>query len=168
MTELMDSSGSNQRVQRRVYSTTPVGKSPVASSVSVSRSMKSNRASGTMPELILAQLLRKRLVSNHLPGRPDIVYPRLKVVIFVNGCFWHRCPVCALPPPKTNPEFWTRKFKRNVERDIFNKKELEEMGWRVLVVWEHELKTDPRLAVAKITKILSRERGSGQRKERPA
>jgi DNA mismatch endonuclease (patch repair protein) len=135
---------------KRAYSTKPVGKSPKASSSSVSKSMKSNRASGTMPELTLARLLRRKLVSNDLPGSPDIVYARSKAAVFINGCFWHRCPVCDLGLPKTNTEFWRRKFERNVERDKLNRMELESMGWKVLEVWEHEVKQGPRQVAERI------------------
>lgn len=135
---------------KRSYSTRPVGKSPKSSSRSVTKSMRSNRALGTMPELTLARLLRRKLVSNNLPGRPDIVYARSKVAVFVHGCFWHRCPVCDLGLPKTNTEFWRRKFERNVERDKLNRMELESMGWKVLEVWEHEVKQGPRLVAARI------------------
>jgi len=108
-----------------------------------------------MPELTLARLLRRRLVSNGLPGRPDIVYARSKVAVFVHGCFWHRCPVCDLGLPKTNKEFWKRKFARNVERDKLNRIELESMGWKVLEVWEHEVKQNPRLVAERIRREAS-------------
>ncbi len=112
--------------------------------------MKSNRASGTMPELILAKLLRRKLLPNDLPGRPDIVFVRSKLAVFVHGCFWHRCPVCDLEFPKTNTQFWRRKFERNKERDKLNRLELESMGWKVLEVWEHEVKQSPRLVAERI------------------
>jgi DNA mismatch endonuclease, patch repair protein len=146
----MASAGSSQRHAKRTYSSKPVGKSPKASSRSVTNSMRSNRASGTIPELTLARLLRRKLVSNGLPGRPDIVYARPKVAVFVHGCFWHRCPICDLPLPKTNPDFWRRKFERNVERDQINRLELESIGWRVLEVWEHEIKENPKAVASKI------------------
>lgn len=124
----------------RYYKSKPAGPSPPSRSMAVSRSMKSNRRSGTKPELILSRLLRKKLVSNNLPGQPDFIYPRARVAIFVQGCFWHRCPIHGRTIPRTNTEFWQRKFNRNEERDRLNKEELEAMGWRVLVVWEHEIK----------------------------
>lgn len=86
-----------------------------------------------------------RLQWKHAPGHPDIAYPGRKVAIFVNGCFWHRCPKCDLPLPKTNPEYWEEKFRRNVQRDKQKTAELEQLGWRVFVIWECELKsTDPK------------------------
>jgi DNA mismatch endonuclease (patch repair protein) len=118
--------------------------------------MRSNRASGTKPEVVLAKLLRRKLVRSVLPGRPDLVYPRQKVAVFVNGCFWHRCPVCDLGLPKTNTVFWKRKFARNVERDRLNKNELEDMGWGVLVIWEHELREDPRRCARRVKAALGR------------
>jgi len=141
---------------KRAYSTKPVGPSPKASSKSISTVMKSNRRSGTTPELTLVRLLRRKLVSNNLPGNPDIAYSREKVAVFVNGCFWHRCPICDLGLPKTNTEFWKRKFARNVERDRLNKEELEAIGWRVLVIWEHQLKEDPRRCARRVKASLGR------------
>jgi DNA mismatch endonuclease (patch repair protein) len=105
--------------------------------------MKSNKPMGTSPELILAKLLKKRIVMSSLPGKPDFVYKRSNLVIFVNGCWWHRCPIHALSLPKRNTEFWKRKFDRNVERDRINRLELEAKGWQVMEVWEHELREDP-------------------------
>lgn len=145
----MASSGLREH-KRRAYLTMPVGKSPKASSKAISTVMKSNRASGTMPELILAKLLRRKLLPNELPGRPDIVFARSKLAVFVHGCFWHRCPVCDLDFPKTNTQFWRRKFERNEERDKLNRLELESMGWKVLEVWEHEVKQSPRLVAERI------------------
>lgn len=106
--------------------------------------MKSNKGSGTRPELILARLLRKRLTRSKLPGRPDFAYPREKVAVFVHGCWWHRCPRENFPLPKTHTAFWKRKFARNVERDRLNREELESMGWKVIEIWEHEVKANPR------------------------
>ncbi len=145
-----------RREYKRTYSTRPVGKSPKASSKSISVVMKSNRSSGTMPELTLARLLRRKLVSSDLPGRPDIVYARSKVAVFVHGCFWHRCPVCDLPLPKTNTGFWRRKFERNVERDQINRLELESMGWSVHEVWEHEIREDSAGCAMRIKDAIAR------------
>lgn len=125
-------------------------KPPKASSQSVSKSMKSNKSSGTKPELILSRLLRKRLYKNSLPGNPDFIYPRKRLAVFVHGCFWHRCPRCNLPLPKTHRAFWRRKFGRNVERDRLVKKELKSLGWKILEVWEHDVRKDPK----KVAKIM--------------
>ncbi len=81
-----------------------------------------------------------RLHWKKIPGKPDIVYPGKRIAIFVNGCYWHRCPMCNLPLPKSNFEFWKAKFNRNKARDAKKKKEIEAMGWKVFVIWECEIK----------------------------
>jgi DNA mismatch endonuclease (patch repair protein) len=100
--------------------------------------------SNTKPELTVRQIVhslgyRFRLHRKDLPGTPDVVLPRLRAVIFVHGCFWHRHPGCKrASQPGTNVEFWSRKFSRNVERDARAIEQLEAAGWRVLIVWECE------------------------------
>jgi DNA mismatch endonuclease, patch repair protein len=105
--------------------------------------MKSNRGFGTKPEMVLAKLLRRKLVRSRLPGSPDFVYPRPRLAVFVHGCFWHRCPQEDYSLPKSHTAFWRRKFTRNVERDRLNREELESMGWKVIEIWEHEVKVNP-------------------------
>ena len=118
---------------------------PAASNFAVHKSMQGNKRADTKPEL----LMRERLCAAGLggyrlqwkvAGRPDIAWPGKKVCVFVNGCFWHRCPHCKLSTPKKNVEYWTAKFERNVERDRENVAKLEAAGWRAHVVWECELK----------------------------
>ena len=75
-----------------------------------------------------------------MPGHPDVCWPGKKVAVFVNGCFWHRCPHCKLTVPKTNVEYWTAKFERNQERDREVREKLESDGWIVHTIWECELK----------------------------
>ena len=110
--------------------------------------MKSNKSKGTSPELLVRRALREagypgyRLNWKKAPGKPDICYPGRRVAIFVNGCFWHRCPRCNLPMPKHNSEFWAEKFERNVERDRRDREELAAQGWTVVDIWECELKED--------------------------
>lgn len=107
------------------------------------------RGKDTKPELMLRSLLHRagfrfRLHVPDLPGKPDIVLPKYRTVIFVHGCFWHRHDGCAnATMPKTRPEFWQEKFRRTVERDHEKQTQLEDAGWRVLTVWECELKNDP-------------------------
>ncbi|MDR0308809.1 MAG: very short patch repair endonuclease [Coriobacteriales bacterium] len=121
-------------------------KSPPAKTEAVRKSMQGNKSRDTKPELKVRELLRKagfsgyRLQWKKAPGHPDIAYPGRKIAIFVHGCFWHRCPTCSLPIPKTNTEYWTKKFERNVERDRQKIAELENLGWKVFVIWECELK----------------------------
>ena len=110
------------------------------------KSLQGNKRAGTKPELLVRQRLREaglpgyRLQWKQAPGRPDIAYPGRKVAIFVNGCFWHRCPLCQPPVPKRNREFWEAKFARNVERDAQALAALEEQDWTAIVIWECELK----------------------------
>ena len=123
--------------------------------------MKGNRGKDTKPELELRRLLREagypgyRLHWKKVPGRPDIAYPGHKVAIFVNGCFWHRCPHCEPSLPKAHSEFWQRKFELNQERDVRKIAMLEEEGWRVITVWECELKECPDEKAAEIVELLS-------------
>lgn len=110
------------------------------------KSMQGNKRSDTKPEMLVRQRLRGagltgyRLQWKKAPGRPDIAFPGRKVAIFVNGCFWHRCPKCQPKVPKRNTEFWEAKFRRNVERDARAIQQLEEAGWTAITIWECELK----------------------------
>jgi DNA mismatch endonuclease (patch repair protein) len=110
--------------------------------------MSSNKNKNTKPEMLLRHFLWHhgirgyRLNLKNIPGRPDICFPGKKVAIFVHGCFWHRCPCCALQLPKTHTEFWSSKFLRNEERDARTKEELENSGWRVVIIWECQIKKD--------------------------
>ncbi|MCD8062392.1 MAG: DNA mismatch endonuclease Vsr [Akkermansiaceae bacterium] len=112
-----------------------------------SRMMSGIKGKNTKPELLLRSALHKlgfrfRIQRKDLPGKPDIVLPKYKTIIFVHGCFWHRHPGCKYAyTPKSNIEFWTSKLEGNVIRDRLTEKALEEMGWRILIVWECEVKT---------------------------
>jgi DNA mismatch endonuclease (patch repair protein) len=100
----------------------------------------------TCPEKTVRSLLhsmgyRFRLQRTDLPGKPDIVLPKFKTAICVHGCFWHRHPECKrATTPASNTEYWNTKFARTVARDARNQGFLEAGGWRILVVWECELK----------------------------
>lgn len=84
--------------------------------------------------------LRYRLHGAGLPGKPDLVFPRYKTVVFVHGCFWHRHPECNIATtPKSNTLFWAEKFEKNVARDKRVSAALVTMGWKVVVVWECEV-----------------------------
>lgn len=104
--------------------------------------MKSIRSADTRPELVVRRIVhrlggRYRLHVQDLPGRPDLVLNRRGLIIFVNGCFWHRhrCPK-GNSLPATRVQFWTRKFAANVARDRRVRRQLRAMGWRVITVWE--------------------------------
>lgn len=126
----------------------------------VVRSMKGNKGKGTKPELVVRKALREagypgyRLNWRKAPGRPDICYPGRKVAVFVNGCFWHQCPVCHPHLPRHNSDYWIPKLRRNVERDAEKTAALEEKGWTVVVVWECELKKNPNEAISRIVSVL--------------
>lgn len=106
------------------------------------------RSEDTKPEWVLRSGLHRlgfrfRLRDKRIPGRPDLVLPKYRAVVFVHGCFWHRHRRCrAASVPKTNAAFWEEKFARNVARDRRNRSDLRKLGWRVLVVWECELMKD--------------------------
>lgn len=123
--------------------------------------MQSNRNADTKPEVQFRKALwssgvkgfRKNLKG--LVGRPDVVFTRQKLVIFVNGCFWHGCPSCQKKTPITNALYWSTKIEQNKERDTRNEAALRELGYEVLTFWECELKGEGLAqAVAKIRATL--------------
>ncbi len=136
-------------------------RAPRATSEAVSKSMRGNKSKNTSPELLLRKLIYAdgirgyRLHVKKLPGTPDIVFTKKKLALFIDGCFWHRCPKCDLPLPKSNSDFWRMKFEKNVERDITKKKKLRALKWRCIVIWECELKTDRLKVMNKIRKALN-------------
>lgn len=104
----------------------------------------------TAPEVRLRSVLHRqgfrfRLNRKDLPGKPDIVLPKYKAVIFVHGCFWHGHDCKRGQRPKTNEEFWNKKIDGNMNRDELNVMKLKGLGWRVLIVWECEIKNNESL-----------------------
>jgi DNA mismatch endonuclease (patch repair protein) len=105
------------------------------------------RSRGMRPEVVMHELLRsllgprRRILRNapSLPGRPDFVVPRLRLVVFVDGCFWHSCPRHG-HVPESNSEYWQSKLARNAARDKLIRRRLRAEGWAVWRVWEHQLK----------------------------
>lgn len=116
------------------------------------RSYNMSRIKGknTKPEMLVRKFLHKngfryRLNYSKLPGKPDIVLPKYKTVIFINGCFWHGHKGCKFfVVPKTRTEWWVEKINGTIERDEIKNKELEKMGWNVQTLWECELKPEKR------------------------
>ena len=112
-----------------------------------SRCMAAVKGKDTKPEMIVRKYLfsrglRFRVQVRKLPGTPDIVLPKYKTVIFVNGCFWHGHEGCKyFRLPKSNVDFWQTKITRNIERDAETEAELAAMGWKVIRIWECEIKT---------------------------
>ena len=113
-----------------------------------SRNMSAIKSKNTKPEIAVRKVLhsmgyRFRLHSKDLPGSPDIVLPKYKTVIFVHGCFWHRHENCKYAStPKTRKEFWENKFKSNVKRDNLNQANLSLKGWKIIILWECQVKED--------------------------
>jgi DNA mismatch endonuclease (patch repair protein) len=109
--------------------------------------MRAVKSKNTKPELRVRSLLHRaglrfRLHDKNLPGRPDIVFPSRRAVIFVHGCFWHQHPDCPhAARPASNSDYWNRKLSRNSERDRANLEALAKSGWRTLVLWECQIKT---------------------------
>ena len=111
-----------------------------------SRNMSAIKSKNTKPEIKVRKVLhsmgyRFRLHRKDLPGSPDIVLPKYKTVIFVHGCFWHRHENCKYAStPKTRQEFWEAKFRENINRDKLNQENLSSKGWKIIIVWECEIK----------------------------
>jgi len=128
------------------------------------------RGRDTRPERLVRSLLhnmgyRFRLNRKDLPGKPDIVLPKYRTVVFVHGCFWHRHEGCKYAyMPKSRIEFWQQKFRRNVQRDREVKNALEKENWHVLYVWECETKDTKALALRLSSLIRNPQRGSPERK----
>lgn len=113
-----------------------------------SYNMSRIRSTNTKPEEIVRKYLfskgfRYRKNDKRYPGKPDIVLPKYKTIVFVNGCFWHGHTGCRyFVIPKTNTDFWVSKINCNIERDQKQVKQLKDEGWNVIVIWECQLKTD--------------------------
>ncbi|MBM3507150.1 MAG: DNA mismatch endonuclease Vsr [Alphaproteobacteria bacterium] len=109
------------------------------------------RKADTKPELAVRSLCHRlgyrfRLHYRHLPGTPDLVFPRLRKLIFVHGCFWHQHGCGLGPVPRSRQEYWVPKLERNASRDRRVRGELMRLGWRVLIVWECETRSERALA----------------------
>ncbi len=124
------------------------------------------RGRDTAPELAVRRIahrmgLRFRLHCRDLPGRPDLVFPKHRVAVFVHGCFWHRHEGCRhASTPKSRIAFWTEKFAANVERDARKEVALKTLGWKVFVIWECE--TKDRVAVERKLAVSITREGSPQ------
>jgi len=127
-----------------------------------SKNMSRIQSKDTTPEMIVRKLIfskgyRYRLHRKELPGKPDIILPSKKKIVFVHGCFWHqhnnpKCKIARVPKSKT--EYWIPKLERNVERDAEHQKSLRSKGWKVLVVWECETNDVKKLS-RKLDRFLS-------------
>lgn len=123
----------------------------------VRKSMRNNKRRDTKLELLVrsrlfAEGLRGyRVDVGSLPGRPDIVFHRARVAIFVNGCFWHGCPYCTRNiTPSSNAEFWNNKLRQTKERDARSRQALEELGFRVITLWGCQIHADCTASVERV------------------
>lgn len=117
-------------------------RTPAPLNANVSAQMQRMPRSSSGPEMLLRKELHRRglrfrINSRELPGRPDITFTAAQIAVFVDGCFWHSCPKHGILP-KNNRDWWRAKLARNVERDREKDRQLEQMGWAVVHVWEHE------------------------------
>ncbi len=109
------------------------------------RIMSAVKSADTKPEIIVRKFLfskglRFRKNVPNLPGKPDIVLPKFKTIILIHGCFWHGHGVCGKTIPASNREYWTSKISRNIQRDKQNKQALLALGWKVITLWECEIR----------------------------
>lgn len=118
------------------------------------------RAKNTGPEAKIRKMLSAKGIRGYrlhykLSGKPDIVFTKKKIAIFIDGCFWHKCPV-DFQEPETRKEFWMKKIQSNVDRDKKVNKQLKAEGWIVLRFWEHEVRKNPENVVKKIAETLEK------------
>lgn len=116
------------------------------------------RARDTEPEIILRRIIsgagiRGYRLNYRLLGKPDIVFPKKKTAIFLDGCFWHKCPECFIKP-ETNKSFWNKKIDSNVKRDNVVNSELKRKGWKIIRIWEHELRKEKFIKRKILDKII--------------
>ena len=122
--------------------------------------MSKIRGKNTGPEVKLRKLLYAHGIKGYrvhynLSGKPDIVFVKKKITIFVDGCFWHKCPVC-FQEPETRKEFWMKKILSNIERDKKVDEQLKNAGWAVIRIWEHEIRKNPEKCIEKIKEKLQK------------
>jgi DNA mismatch endonuclease (patch repair protein) len=124
------------------------------------RQMARVKTQDTAPEIAVRRAahalgLRFRLHRRDLPGRPDIVFPRRRAIVFVHGCYWHGCVMCdrGIRRPKTNVGFWAAKLEQNQRRDARNAAALKALGWHVAIIWECETR-DPETLAAALDRII--------------
>ena len=137
--------------------------------------MRRIKGRDTSAEILLRKSLWARGLRGYrigvstLPGRPDVAFARAKVAVFVDGCYWHGCPAhCRMP--SSNRPYWERKIQRNMERDKAHVRALRKAGWRVIRLWEHQVRKNPLLAARRVAErldeaaqlVYKKSRGSNQ------
>lgn len=142
-------------------------RTPAPLNATVSAQMQRMPRSSSGPEILLRKELHRRglrfrVNSRELPGRPDITFTAARLAVFVDGCFWHSCPEHGILP-KNNRDWWRTKLTRNMERDREKDGQLEQMGWTVVHVWEHE---PPSVVADSIEQLWRSTRGTTARRPR--
>jgi DNA mismatch endonuclease (patch repair protein) len=122
--------------------------------------MSKIRGKNTGPEIKLRKLLwsagiRGYRIHYRLSGKPDIVFTKKKIAIFIDGCFWHKCPTC-FQEPETRKDFWMGKIQSNVDRDKIVDAQLKSEGWKIIRIWEHEIRKNPEKSVSDIMDLLQK------------
>jgi DNA mismatch endonuclease (patch repair protein) len=136
------------------------GRAPIPECEAISKVMSGNKGKNTTPELLLRKALWNkgirgyRLHWKQVPGQPDVAFVDKKVAVFVNGCYWHRCPRCHPHEPKTNSDFWKKKFEANEVRDKKKTQALQAQGWQVITIWECEIKKNIEACVEQIKQVI--------------
>ncbi|WP_111412999.1 DNA mismatch endonuclease Vsr [Billgrantia lactosivorans] len=124
--------------------------------------MSQIKGKNTKPEVALRKALwglgYRYRIRNRLPGKPDLVFISLRTVVFIDGCFWHKCPDHFVQP-KTRAQFWLDKINGNVARDQRNNEVLRSEGWKVVRIWEHEIKESLESAVGCVVAVLKKQGG---------
>jgi DNA mismatch endonuclease (patch repair protein) len=123
------------------------------------RTMAAIHSKNTKPELQVRKVLhaigmRYLLHDKRFPGKPDLVFPKYRTVVFIHGCFWHGHKQCRrknVTTPKTNAEYWEKKIARNIERDIQHTKDIQGSGWQVLKIWECQISEE---SIAKLSQSI--------------
>ena len=149
-------------IQPSLMRRSPLGPPPPASSLATHNVMVSNRGRNTGLELKLRQALWAAGIRGfrvgYLVGRTnvDVAFPARRVAVLVNGCFWHHCPVCDYPVPMTHSRFWEKKFALTRLRDARVRHSLNLMGWRLVELWEHQIRDDPDRCVRRVVGALAK------------
>jgi len=142
------------------------GRAPIPKTELISKTMSAIKDKNTKPELILRKSMWHRGMKGYrlhwrkVPGRPDIAFPGRRIAIFVNGCFWHRCPHCSPPMPKSHTKFWNNKFNNNVRRDSQKIEALEKMKWDTIVIWECQIKNNLHGCISYVKKVVEKREDS--------
>jgi DNA mismatch endonuclease, patch repair protein len=137
------------------------GRAPIPKCEHTSRLMSANKGKNTKPEVLFRKALFAsgirgyRLHAKNVFGTPDLAFLKKRIAVFINGCFWHRCPYCKPHMPKSNVEFWSVKFEKNVQRDILKMARLRETGWHTVVVWECQMKTEMGAIVNQVANLVN-------------